>query len=236
MHHKLTLFIFLLFPIIVSAQKTIYRISLNSGLFSFAGKSAKNTSFINYSNLNNSGYTNSPYGSKAGLCYGLSANMIRATKTNFLMGLDIGYENLNSKVLIDAISGYTGNATYAYTATGKTILSYGFLNLYPFIGWRFKAEKLSFDITGGLELGYCLAANEKGNATATNGTKYITAVDRKTIKKDIRPRIQVSANYHKTGVYVGYSYGLTNYMNGYVGGINECYARLLRFGLTYQIK
>lgn len=226
----------LLFFSIVSGQKIELNLSFNSGLFSFSGKSAQSSSFINYSSSTNSGYTNNPYGSKNGPCYGVSANIKRVSKRGLIVGADLGYESLSSKVLINSVSDYSGVITTGYDATGKTLLNYDFINLYPFIGKCFIAKAVSFDLTGGVEFGRCLSTKEKGNATATNGNKYATEVDRKTIKTDIRPRIQVSVNYQKAGIYFGYSYGLINYMEGYIGGINESYSRLFRFGLTYQIK
>ncbi len=233
-----TLFTYILFLLFtnVFAQKTEVSALLNSGLFSFSGPSAETVSFINYSDHTNSGYTNNPYGSKNGLCYGLSAKVQHISKSHFIAGFNLGFETLRSKILINGISGYTGPSTYEYTATGQTFLYHNFLNLTPFIGYRFNVKKVNIDITGGFDMGYCLSAKEKGNATAENGMKYTTSVNRKTIKTDIRPGMQLSGSYKKIGIYAGYSYGLRNYMSGYIGGINECYARLLRFGITYQIK
>jgi hypothetical protein len=217
-------------------QKTEFRAALNSGLFSFAGESAESVSFINYNDQTKSGYTNNPYGSKSGLGIGLSGNIKRISKKDFILGTDLGYELLRSKVRIDEISGYTGSSTYSLDAKGKTFLNYSFINLRLFAGYRLAANKINIDFTGGLEIGYCLNAKEDGSATASDGIKYETSVDRKTIDMDIRPGIQIAANYKKAGAYIGYSFGLVNYKSGYDGGANECYARLLRFGLTYQIK
>jgi hypothetical protein len=213
------------------AQKTAFKIAVNSGLFYFAGKSAAKTSVINYNRENYPAYTNNPYGSKNALCYGLSANIEHVSKSNFLAGLDVGYECLRSKIEINGVSGYAG----ASAANGQTFLDYGFVNLYPFIGYRVKMQKTDFQINGGFDLAYCLSATERGSATAADGKKFTTLVDRKTINKDIRPRIEFSANYKKYGCYIGYSYGFANYQSGYIGGVNECYAHLIRFGLTYKI-
>jgi hypothetical protein len=220
----------------VFGQKTEFRIAFNSGLFSFSGQSAEKYSQINFSDQTKSGYTNNPYGSMIGICYGLSGNVKRITKKNLNLGLDLGFETLRSKVNITTISGYTGTSTYEYTASGQTFLNYNFINLYPYIGHRFNVRKVFLDIVGGFDIAYCLKATEKGDATATNGIKYTTSVDRKTKSTDIRPRIQLAADYHKLGIYVGYSYGLVNYKSGYIGGTNECFGRLVRFGLTYRIK
>jgi hypothetical protein len=97
----LTVFV-LLFWTAIFGQKTELRISLNSGLFSFSGQSAEKMTAINYSNSTNSGYTNNPYGSKTGLCYGLSANLKTISKQNIVLGLDVGYETLRSNVAINA--------------------------------------------------------------------------------------------------------------------------------------
>jgi hypothetical protein len=75
------------------AQKAEFRVSLNSGLFSFTGQSAEATSSINYSDQTNKGYTDNPYGTKSGPLYGLSANMRRIYYQKFIVGLDLGYEN-----------------------------------------------------------------------------------------------------------------------------------------------
>ena len=226
----------LLFLTNTFGQKTEYRISLNSGLFSLAGKSAESTSFINYDNFINSGYTNDPFGSDAALCYGLSADLKRVFKKDLVIGFDLGYENLRSKTLINEIVFYPGNPT-PYGASGKTFLNYSFINLYPYIGHRFSAKKFIFDITGGVDVGYCLKTHEEGNATDSIGTKYTTSPDRKRVSTDIRPRVQFSLDYNKVGTYIGYSYGSKNYATGYLEGTEEgeCYARMIRFGLTYRI-
>jgi hypothetical protein len=72
------------------AQKMELRISFNSGLFSLSGKSAEQNTFINYNNsFTSSSYTNNPYGSRNGLCYGLSGNLKRITNNNVVLGLDL---------------------------------------------------------------------------------------------------------------------------------------------------
>ena len=236
MRNTMLTFIPLLFFTGLFAQKTEYGIAFNSGLFSFSGPSSGKYSQINYDNTKNNGYTNNPYGSLAGLCYGLSLNIKRVTKKNLDLGLDLGFETLRSKVNINAVNGSSTASSFKIPAAGTTFLNSHFINLYPYIGHRFSIKKIIFDLAGGLDFAYCLAASEKGNAKAENGTIYITALDRKTINLDIRPRIQLSAGYQKWGFYIGYSYGLTNYTAAYVGGTNECYGRLARFGLTYRVK
>ena len=211
-------------------QKTEFRISLNSGLFSFHGKSAEKISFINYNDKTQSGYTNNPYASENGLCFGLSGNIKRVTIKNFIFGIDLGYEVLRSKIQIDEIFGYTGSSTYQIPAKGQTFFKYSCINLNPFWGYRLATKPINFDLTGGLDLGDCLRTKEDGTATAANGVSYIASGNRNIIKFEIRPRIQIAADYKKFGAYLGYSFGFLMHST------NGCHERLLRFGLTYQLK
>ena len=163
-------------------QKTEFWVSLNSGLFSFAGESAESVTGINYNEQMQSGYTNNPYGSKSGLAIGLSGNIKSISKKNFILGADLGYEKLRSKIEINKIYGWTGTSSYRLDATGKTFLNSNFINLRLFAGYRLPVNKVNLDFTGGLEIGYCLSAKENGSATASGGIKYETSVDRKTIE------------------------------------------------------
>lgn len=219
-------------------QKNEFIISLNSGLFSFSGSAAKSVSAINYDDKNNTGYTNSPWGSQNGLCYGVSINTKRVTKKNMLLGVDLGFENLQSKISIDRINVSNNTGGSQLSATGKTYLNSNFINLFPYLGYRFFIKKISFDLTGGVEEAMRLSAYDQGSAVAENGKTYSIKRDKfYEIDFDFRPRVQLSSNFNKFGVYVGYSKGLRNYLNGYDGsGFVEGYASLIRFGVTYQLK
>lgn len=219
---------------IAQAQKTEYRISFNSGLFSFAGNEANETTFLFFNDQTNLGYTDNSYGSKMGLSYGLSANIQRVTKGNFILGLDLGYETLRSKRSIIGFVASNGTETYELSADGQTFLNSQFANVYPFLGYRIMESPIILDLTGGIDIAHCLSAKEDGEATDSNGKKYETSSEVETIKNEIRPRIQLSVGFKKVGVYVGYSYGLKNYLEGYIPAF-ESKARLLRFGLTYKI-
>ena len=48
--------------------------------------------------------------------------------------------------------------------------------------------------------------------------------------------MQLGIEYKQVGAYIGYSMGLANYMSSYKGAVNDCYARILRFGMAYEIK
>lgn len=161
------------------SQKTEIGMSFNSGLFSFGGQSAVRTSFINYNKQTKSGYTNDPYGSKGGLCYGFSGNIKRLTRKNFVYGIDIGFEQLRSKVSINQIIEFPDSTSNYYSSTGRTFLNCNFINLNPFIGYKFGSGKIKYEITGGFDMAYGLSTKEEGKAISTNGIEYSTAVDQK---------------------------------------------------------
>lgn len=219
----------------IYGQKNELRVAFNSGLFSFNGKSAATISQINLYTQSNTGYTNNPFGSKNALFSGVSLNFKRASKNNFLYGVDFGYELLRSKIILESINSFDGTSTFKKEASGETFLNIKSLNLNPFLGYRFNINKFPLDLVGGFDIGYVLDANEKGEAIGTDGVKYSASINRKTISKDYRSRIQISSAYKNFGVYLGYCVGIANYKEDYVGGINEAYSKIIRFGMTYQI-
>lgn len=230
------LFLVFLFTFKAAGQHTEFGISLNSGLFSFRGPSAEKVSFLNISQSPEATiyYTNNPYGSKNALLYGLSINVQRITKKNIIFGTELGYENLRSKISIDKVFYNDDVNDKIITVSGETIFSHSFINLNPYVGYRIILNKYSLDFNTGFDLGYCFLAHEKSSIDTKNGFKDSNSKDRSTIRFDFRPRIHSTLNYKNCGIYLAYSYGLVNYQSGYVGGINECYSRIIRFGLDYK--
>lgn len=220
--------------LVIYGQSTGYEIRLNSGFFRFTGESADKTEQINYSLDNEDGYTNNPYGNKYGFSYGISGNITRTTKSNVRLGIDLGYEVLRSRIDINAVWQYSDNINETVSATGKTNLNTSFLNMFPSIGYQISNASLNIFLDGGVDLGYCLNSVEIGNANSES-REYETSRDRKTLELDVRPRIQIGIRKHKTGGYIGYSKGLTNYKSGFAGGTNAAYSEMIRVGLTYKI-
>jgi hypothetical protein len=235
MQKTLLFFIFLLLLTKITAQKTEFSIALNSGLFTFSGASAEKTTSMNFDNSTTSGYTNNPYGAKFGLGYGVSTNLKRITKDNIVIGFGLAYETLRSKISIDRIDYYGNTSNIPNTASGQTYLRLNCLNFNPQLGYRFYFNKLTFDIVGGFDIAYILRANEKGRAVDSDGIIYTTARDRKTINVDFHTNTQFCVYYRKIGFSLVFAQGFRNYRAGFLGGTNECYARLLRFGLAYRL-
>ncbi len=225
------------------AQKTEVHVSLNSGLFSFAGPSAvRATSIITDSYVltplsgNTSGYTNSVAGKLPGTSYGLSTQMQRVSRRNFIIGIGLGYEDLRSKVLINEASIDAGITYYSRDAEGKTILSNQFINATPYLGYRIKMREVALDLTAGFDVGYLLNSKEIGKAK-TADLVVTTSRDRDWgIDFDVRPKAQIAISFQKFGTYAGYAVGIPNYYGEMACGNSKAYSRLMRFGVTYKIK
>jgi len=231
MKHFFTLLLFaLLTPLLSRAQQLEIRASLNSGFYSYRGDGAESSSRINGTT-----YTNNPYGTEGGLSYGVSLNARKVTKSNFIFGADLGYEMLRSKVKLE-YSDVIGDIASDFE--GHTYLNTSFINLFPYLGGRFNINQQAFDLVGGLDVGYVLSSREKGDAKSIDNAQFHieTSRDRKNIDTDIRPRIQLSTDFDKIGVYVGYSHGLRNYKAGFEGPSSVVYSRMWRVGLTYRLK
>src|SRR5699024_5814203 len=109
-------------------QSTEYSALLNSGLFSFGGKSATQSSAIIVSDVSTAdNYTNNPYGSNKALSYGLALRIQRVTSGQGILGIQLGYEVLRSKVHINKI--FTKNPAYPFEESGKTVLKLLVINI-----------------------------------------------------------------------------------------------------------
>lgn len=225
-------------PVIQSRSEV--SIVLGSGMFSLAGKAAtSNTGIAVYDGQNTAAFkTYNPYGKLGGPSYGVHVNFKRISPEHLIFGLEAGIEVLRSKVAITRLLGTnTTGGTYRLDATGQSFLNFRFLNFAPFIGYRHLVKGVNVDVTTGLDLGYCLNVHEQGKATDANGNQY--EINRGThssqSRSDIRYRTQLSASYHRFGTYVGYSLGLSNYLDQAPGTTSNCKSRLVRFGLSYRI-
>jgi len=215
-------------------QKRQISFQANSGLFSFGGKSATSTSFMNISDVGSiPNYTNSPYGQNSSFSYGVGIQFQQLTIRNFIYGLQLSYESLSSKLTID--NAY-GEITWG-VEDGETILTSNFINLFPSIGQRVKIfNGIDSDILFGFDFGIGLSSKEKYNLTTNQGHKISGTNERELPNIDFRPRIEFINYYKNFGLSIGYSYGLTNYQSGFEGVDREAKARYLRFGLNYRMR
>ena len=79
--------IILVFSTCAFAQKTEYRLALNSGLSLFSGNSTVSESYIYVSGVDDTpNHTNDVYSSKNGITYGLSFDIKRIKKVILFLG------------------------------------------------------------------------------------------------------------------------------------------------------
>jgi len=235
------------------AQKIEVSAQANSGLFNYSGPSATASSTISQAN-DNSYYTNNPYGSKKAFSYGLGVQTQLVTGCGFIIGLQTGYDILRSKTDITGVypngvffalpSYYNFNILSSSQATGATYLQDMFINLNPYIGYRFHYRKVRLDILPGADIAFNINSYDKGNATTifyngtnyNNSTTYQTDVKRPNAPTDIRLKMGLAAYYNKFGINASYARGLTNYEKNMIGDAGyDAKSRLIRFGISYRI-
>jgi hypothetical protein len=237
MRHFLLLLITLTLFGNVSGQKIEFSESFNSGLFSFRRGYAVGNTFVQAQG--NTCIVSNAYGSKGGLCYGVSFNIKKIIKKKYFFGVDLGYEVLRSRAKIT--SGYEnipnpsgqGYTSIQLNISGNAFTNNSFINAYPFIGYRCKYKEINFDLTGGADIGYYLKIYESGNAKKSDGTKYYFIFPDLLKYQDIdfRPRLQLTTSYKKFGVYFGYSYGIFRYSDS----APSMASKVIRFGITYKL-
>ncbi|WP_264520743.1 hypothetical protein [Flavobacterium sp. N1994] len=254
---------------ISNAQTTEYRVSLDSGLFSYGGEGAFSSSSMVIYPGRTDGYTLNPYGSDVAFCYGLSVDWRHITSSKTLFGFSLGYEIVRSKTTITLVQGdfssFYGNINGFLPSGAETVTTNYDLNAFPYAGHRFMIKKTPVDLVFGVDVAYILGSTEKGEANGTsvisgtvvtvggggnggtvpvlgaiiptNQTTYTSSNNIYNTSFDLRPRLQVSADYYNFGLYLGYSYGLVNYNTNPRSGANtgNTYSRMIRFGVTYKL-
>jgi hypothetical protein len=178
-------------------------------------------------------YTNNPDGKESGFSYSFASQIQKLTKTNHIFGLQLGFESLSSKVLINGISSelmYLDGSK----VSGETYLINHFFNLFPYIGKRFTLNPLDIDFTAGTDFGFCANSREQGKAEYYD-SNITTNLTRNNPNLDFRLRAELIFYYKHVGISTGYSYGLTNYTPRVMGANFQEYSRLFRFGIIYKI-
>lgn len=224
------------------AQKLEVNAGAYSGLMRFSGQSAESSSIMSVSTNSavNYSYTNNPYGSKLGFGYGISGQAQLVGKAGFIVGLQLAYEQLKSKIdvnqvfLYNPVSSSTNGQTLA--AEGSTNLKSNIININPYLGYRILIAKVRLDILAGADMGYISSTREKGVAHANDGKTYTTSMDRTGIKEDYRLRVGIAVGLNKFTFNASYANGISNYMGGYIGGGSpNAHSKVIRIGLGYRL-
>gem|GEM_PF-138592 len=221
------IFIVLLVGLQTHAQSHEFGVGINTGYSFFGGSGSESHSFV----INDT-YTNSPLGKELKLSYGLSVDYKYIFRNNIILGAEIAYEDLRTKVNINGYHEYGEN----HKSSGKTILHNYFLNGSPFVGYRFNLETFSFDILAGLDVAYSIDREEKVNYKKEDGRKKKFTKSRKDdyVDIDLRPRLQLNFNYKNYTLFTGASFGVMNYYKDWVGSDDVAYLNTIRLGFLYR--
>lgn len=215
------------------AQKIEVTAGIHTGFMHYAGASATSVSRINGADQANA-YTNNPYGTKYGLGFGGNVQAQFIIIKTFIIGLQGNFEALKSKVDIDGASINTPSQNIG--VTGSTNLRTNYLTANPYIGYRLPIPVIKLDILAGLDIAHILNSREKSSARTSDGQQFTTDRDRKTRTTDNRLKFGIAASFKKIGATANYSYGLSNYFDGYVGGpAMDTHSEIVRLGLSYRI-
>jgi hypothetical protein len=218
----------------------------NGGLFHYSGNYPVSYSFFNDPEAGKTqGYTNNPYGKSNAFSYGFGGQAELISKGGFIIGLQAAFEVLRSKVNIDTLYGNEVTPFYNYGPEadniyvhGQTILQSQFINLNPFIGYRFNIKNVRLDLTPGVDIAFNVNTHEYGRATGAGNNVYQTNYNYGKGKTDLRARFGAAAWYKKFGLTASYSRGLTNYSSHLLNDSPTAYttnSEVMRFGLAYRI-
>ena len=216
------------------AQKIEFRVALNSGLSSYTGNDATDYSPFNITPTGQMSNVQNPYGTLKVLCFGVAASVQYVTNKNFILGANVGFDQLRSKVLVEHKQSFECAAAHGYE-----FLSAQFINVNPFLGYRMSANCITFDLKAGVDLGYFLNSNETTYLLDSNNSETVyskSELNEKPLTIDVRPRIDFAVNYKKIGAFVSYAKGVSNYkhIKGY-SEVEQTNANIFRFGISYQI-
>jgi hypothetical protein len=244
---KKIIFIILLvsFIIRVNAQSLEFSVQAYSGMSHFTGNTTTHSTFLNTSATDpHAGYPNGTgniYTPDLGIALQLQYNF----KSGFLLGGQAAFEQFNNKVDINGV--YEDQTYLAYqlapgpeAATGHVTDHDNYVNLTPYIGYRFVLNKVKLDVMPGFDIAIGVGGSETVNVKANDGTYYNkpNIANGGIPPSDVRARIGLAAYYLRYGIIASYSRGLKDYNSGELSDsdLPPLHAELFRLGLSYRIR
>jgi len=229
-----------LFFIFTQAKAQSFEISVqaNGGLSAYRGNSTVNTTFLDGADPTaHTGYPNGD-GNRLAFSYGADIQLQRNFKSNFILGLEAGYEVLGSKTNINGVYDDTANGETA--ASGYAEQHAGYVNVNPYIGYRFIIKKVKLDVLPGLDFAFGAHESNTINVTATDNTYYNAHTNNVYFNPsdDVRVRLGLAAYYQRFGLTANYSHGLVNFNSGALADsvVPPEHRDVFRLGLSYRIK
>jgi len=230
------LLITLLFVLSISelhAQTFEISAQANGGFSHYAGKSTVNNTFLNAGDpANHSGYANGD-GNSPAFTYGADVQLQYTFKFNLIMGVQTGYEVISSHTNINGV--YDG-ANGEVTATGYTSDHYGYININPYLGFRFHINNVRLDLLPGLDISLGESTKSTVDVKATDGTYYNKPTNNiNNTGDEFRVRFGLAAYYKKFGITASHSRGINHFAQFADAYIPPEHMEVFRLGISYKI-
>jgi hypothetical protein len=227
------------------AQKVEISVQANTGFFHYTGQSAVAASTFIEASDHSLNYTNNPYGKHYAESNGAGFKINWNVKNRWSIGLESAFEVSKSRVSITGFSKYM-DFRYDYAAypnyntppvAGNTYLTSKYVNLSPYISYRFTLHKIRVDLMPGADIGIGLISFERGSTYVPSlDLTYTSSRQRQKPPTDVRVKLGTSVGYGRLSFNASYAKGLSNYMEGVIGGgpynVNS---ELFRLGLGYRV-
>jgi hypothetical protein len=243
---KTYLILILVFSIAqLHAQSFEFSVQANSGVSRFVGKGTVDETFIDGDPTTHTGYANGT-GNSIAATYGIDLQGQQTFKSNFILGLQAGFETFGGRTKISDNSP---------EQTGYTTTNYDYVNVNPYVGYRFKLGNSKLDLLPGFDIGFHTGSSYSVNVDESGGDYYNkSGYVNNTTPTEVRLRFGLAWYYHHFGITASYAYGLTNLNNNEVTTVpvyftalqpNSAYTppvvrpiheEMLRLGLSYRIK
>ena len=220
----------------LKAQHNEVILQTESGLFALKGNLVTDHSVFNIGTDfqgRDISYTNNPFSPKSGFSYGFSVQAQHLTKGRFIYGIQVNYESLATRTQIT--EGYASGVAIPFVE-GHSTIRHQYVNLHPLLGYRWGQQAWQLDLSIGLDFALGSSTTETGRAFTASRQEYTTHRALSVPPFDQRPRIDLTAYYHRFGISVGYARGTTNYIaNLSFGSSYAIYDQVWRAGLVYRI-
>ncbi len=246
---KAFLIISIIFSVIqAKAQSLEFSVQANSGMSHFTGATTLKNTFLNGANTqDHTGYPNGT-GNIYAPGFGAGFQLQYTFKSGFLAGAQAGFEQFSSKVDINGVYDNSmvlyanvngGSGVEEVPATGHVTDHLDYINLNPYIGYRFLLNKVKLDLLPGIDIALGTGSSETVNVKASDGTYYNrSSLTSGKPSTDVRMRMGAVAYYYNWGITASYSKGLKDFNSGRLSDsvLPPLHSELFRIGLLYRLK
>ena len=231
---KALIILFLIFcGIQLQAQSFDFSVLANGGLSHEVGKSTVNSTFLNADASTHTGYANGD-GNTLAFSYGAGFQFQYTFKCDFILGAQTVYEVVSIKTNINGV--YDGTGGGEISASGYTTNHYGFININPYFGYRFKINKVRLDVLPGFDVSFGVANKQVVNVKASDNSYYNKPNIAIENGDDLRLRLGLAAYYKRYGITASGSRGFDQFARYADAYIPPEHMEIFRLGLLYKLK